>query len=347
MSVRCSLVVLVLGAGCVSGGGDETSTTWQPSRGDDCTTWGCGTNSPVIDALGFHELSERGERNAEGFAIDSFRKPGAAHAPYRIDVVDGELYARPSSDASPTLTGAALIGMQLRVVNASEQRAYRIRIADVGTTWLWATREGVRARTSTYKLEWLDERTGSNGAWTNLCAGAAREPGVDAHFSVLFDDDRIDADRKAVTAQTAGWFNIGCAGHALAKQYLAGHTKASSARLGITTTLAQRTAHLKMLVGDYCGSGEPFTVAGEALAWRDALGLYDSIATAPAAIEARWTERGAACLNTPRVDWNGTTDRFGASVEDEIAASCARPPACGSTDPRDLEGAHVVSAFNE
>ncbi|MEO8553334.1 MAG: ADYC domain-containing protein, partial [Kofleriaceae bacterium] len=94
------------------------------------------------------------------------------------------------------------------------------------------------------------------------------------------------------------WFNLGCAQSTLAKLYLTGHVQAADVA-GFATTIPQRTTMLKMLSGDYCGGGQPFTVAGQALEWGDREGTMTI--TQPARVEAYWDERGAACLNTPRV----------------------------------------------
>jgi hypothetical protein len=53
-------------------------------------------------------------------------------------------------------------------------------------------------------------------------------------------------------------------------------------------------------------------------------------------LEARWTEFGATCLNTPRIDKNPTPEgiaEFGGNVELEIKSSCTRPPKCSGKLP--------------
>lgn len=352
MSIRLSLAALALGAGCLAPTDDvEVSAIAQEVVGDDewgCPKWACGSNSPVIEAAEFHDLHELGLENLEGFRIDWFRK---GRDGYRADVVNGELYARPYNSWLPTLSGMNLIGMQWRVVNDRKQRAYRITVVSLGRAPFWATPNGTTEHTRTYELHWVEEgyylQTGKG--WVPICGagdGVDDDPNMGRYDAVLFDDDRISSDSKSVTGQVRDWFNIGCAGHALAKQYFTGHTKASSARLGITTTLAQRTANLKMLVADYCGVGQPFTVAGESLGWRDQYGWYDSIGSFYPGIEARWTDQGAACLNTPRIDWNNTSDKFGDNLLERIKSYCGGtlPPPC-TGGKLDMQGTHVVSAY--
>lgn len=71
--------------------------------------------------------------------------------------------------------------------------------------------------------------------------------------AIVFETDRFDAASK--TMDPVGdprWFNIGCAGHTLAKMHLTRNTIASGAAAhGVSAN--DRQATLKMLVADYCG----------------------------------------------------------------------------------------------
>jgi hypothetical protein len=170
-------------------------------------------------------------------------------------------------------------------------------------------------------------------------------------YAVLFEDDRIDAEAIAVTGETPGWFNIGCAGHALAKQHLLGHTVAAAKLFGVLPPpIPQRTANLKMITADYCGNGHPFTVPGQPLRWRDENLWYDTLPTLGGMIEARWTDAGAACLNTPRVDYVWTLlgyqtypDGVDAVLPPNDLTWCTtRPPPCTGA-MTDLQGTHLIS----
>jgi len=86
------------------------------------------------------------------------------------------------------------------------------------------------------------------------------------------------------------------------------------------------------------------------LLWKDEFGWYDTVTTYPyGRIEARWTDQGATCLNTPRVDYNWTplgSDAFPDGVEPELDPSAGwcevRPPMCDGLKS-DLEGTHLIS----
>ena len=135
---------------------------------------------------------------------------------------------------------------------------------------------------------------------------------------------------------------------------LTGHTEAAHVNHTFTTTLAERQAMLKMFAADYCGDGTVFTVAGQPLNWADDHGTMKMTALMfsppqPLVLEARWNEKGAVCLNKPRVDVHWTA--LGAAtfapdpVYPQIQAWCpgTMPPQCddASFSPG---GYHLVTA---
>src|SRR6185503_15950048 len=86
--------------------------------------------------------------------------------------------------------------------------------------------------------------------------------------SVVFEGDRVNTLRKLMSRTAEDdWFNVGCAGHTLAKLFLTRNT-VHSQRSPLARAWEQRQATLKLLVADYCGTGEPFTVFGQKLAWQ-------------------------------------------------------------------------------
>ena len=162
---------------------------------------------------------------------------------------------------------------------------------------------------------------------------------MDEFHAVVFEGDRVDSLAKTVTGIDTGWFNIGCAGHALAKLHLTGHTQGAQVGAGYVTSVAERTTMLKMITGDYCGEGIPFTVAGVDLTWRDHRSWmgFDPL---DASTEARWTPDGASCLNEPRLASN-PTDLGSKTFEDvgkAIAEMCPKLQKCGAP-----QGEHMVS----
>jgi hypothetical protein len=173
--------------------------------------------------------------------------------------------------------------------------------------------------------------------------------GMNSFQSVVFENDHIDAAKKTVKLRPEkSWWNIGCAGHALAKLHLTGHTSGAQALHGFHTDQKLRQTTLKMITADYCGTGLAFTVAGQPLGWMDKPSWNDYAPGFTGKRESEWTEKGASCINTPRVHANVTplgAATF-ATLEDSIKEECGwvRPAYCKDADIYNLNGAHIISS---
>src|SRR6185295_14525694 len=88
-------------------------------------------------------------------------------------------------------------------------------------------------------------------------------------------------------------------GSTLAKLDLLGETIETQVDPFATASWKERQAMLKMLVADYCGTGESFTVQGAPLMWKTQTVPYPGETNV---LEARWNEHGAMCIQTPRLD---------------------------------------------
>jgi hypothetical protein len=324
-----------------------------------CPVWGCGSNSPIIEAAWFHDLHERGLPNAQGFSVTSFQKetsPGIWRS-YWPDVRNGVL--RAVSRANPSVVvwenTADIIGMRLVVEHPSGSTIH-IYVHSVNSAPFWARPPGMpatlaRVRARTYELRWKFPDAAMHRI--AVCGQYTPYNGMYPFHAVLFEDDRINADALEVTGEEANWFNIGCKDHALAKLHLMGHTRAAANVINTQTTLNERTALLKMFTADYCGNGNPFTVAGTSIKFRDNHNWFNDIPLSSSQydIEARWTHNGAICLNEPRVDFQGGAVNFPGGVEPLLATGggwCTednpRPPPCLGDDVSNFWGAHIISA---
>jgi hypothetical protein len=250
----------------------------------------------------FHELNLDGLPNQVGLAIVRVTRAGAQYA---LEISGTSVVARPGDSRLAVLSGHDLVGLQLHLRDSVGARSV-IEIDGVGSTAYWASpRESVPTYTLTYT-----SATHSNPQ--PLCTANGND-------AILFSGDRYDAERKTVTATgaaTAGWFNVACAGTALAKLHLTRHTEASQT---VKTTAIERQAMLKMFTADVCGDGTSFTVHGQPLLWADANHLM-AFNRPAASLEAVWTDRGAVCLDTPRRP----------ELADAIAAHCGALPRCTS-----------------
>jgi hypothetical protein len=344
-------LLTALALGCVEPPADDQVASTEQAV-IECDTWICGSNSPIIDTLFFHELNTRGLANAQGFVVTSLRQSGID---YTLYVERGKIIGRMGS--LPQLQGAALKDAEIRLRLGS--RVFAIRITAVGSVQTFARLLGSTRTLETYQLDTTELLSGvpSTAGWTNLCSNPPSRDnpdvqGMNVFQALVFEGERIDAASKTInTALDASWFNIGCAGHALAKMAVNGETEAARQAFGFQTTISDRQTFLKMVSGDYCGKGHSFTVSGEPLQWKDSHG-YTNYVTSPLnlQIEARWSPSGATCLNQPRVLANPTplaqsTFISAQAFQQDLTADCngqLPPPCVGSVT--DLAGQLFVSA---
>jgi hypothetical protein len=327
--------------------------------GTSCGDFECGnSNSPEIDNQGVHEFDTTFRQASGGFQLVDYSKNGISYTPV---VSQATLTGQDGSGHVVLHDGgqnaSSLFGSQFLVKNVNSHLEYIIRIDGVGSAPYFAKPNGLAMTTPTYLVNWIVAQNGQPKAgadWKNICHSPPADPsttlGMDRFHAVLFEGDRIDATKKVVEAVDRSWFNIGCAGAALSKQHLDGHTQgAMELSPEFSSTLEQRTAHLKMLAADYCGSGVPLTISGQKLNYTDDSGWMPYASSAPV-LEARWKAEGASCLNLPRVKANSSAaarDAF-PDIEAAISDACAmlgkpRPPACLGTASEFFDH-HILSA---
>jgi hypothetical protein len=120
-------------------------------------------------------------------------------------------------------------------------------------------------------------------------------------YAVLVKGEVYDASTASVRLhgdQANLWFNIACAGTALAKMKLMGYDPEDS-----RTAPDQRQATLRMITARYCGD-KSYTRDHVPLVWQNASDWFQPETTFDVAsigeIEASWGKDGAICLNEPR-----------------------------------------------
>ena len=303
-----------------------------------CPDWACGQNGPTLNNRFFHELSETGAINAEGFAMSGLVKNSVV---YTARVEGSKLYGIRAG--SPTLTGATLAGAYFWVGDATGFLA-KVYVTQVIQVPLWG---GPLRNTAVeaYRLEW---QTPSDERRTNLCSNpptykpqGLEQLNLPGEFTVLFEGNRYDAKAKKLLPASRDWFNIGCASHALSKLFLTGLTNVTG-----DATEKEQQAALKMLTADYCGDGTSFTVGGEPLFWKTSNGYMPFHGT-PSTLEARWNENGATCIDQPRLKTskNPLAQQAFPDIRDAIRVHCplSEPPPCSDLDPSSFDGQLVVS----
>lgn len=321
VSLALALPAVVL-TGCLTEPDAELGTTAQAAS--KCPSWGCGENSPVMGPWEFHELDEAGSPNSVGVRVIDLVKNGVSYHP---DVIGDQLYGR--KVGMPVLTGAGLIGAYFQVAT-SDGATYQIQIKNVSnvtTFWL-----GPQETIETYELLYYRPRYMTRPE--PLCKNppsrwdGENRPWPRTLEAILYTGDRYDADSKEVTADSyseAGtWFNIGCAGSALAKLHLNRHTTAAMTS-SYATGWMQRQALLKMYVSDVCGTGEAFTKQGTPLHWTNAW-QWVSLVGNESSYEGLWDHDGAICIDHHRLEADP-------EFADGIKASCPNLPKCTAIIP--------------
>ncbi|MEO8702052.1 MAG: ADYC domain-containing protein, partial [Kofleriaceae bacterium] len=302
---------------------------------------GAGGNSPKIDHMGSHDFSTNfGEPNAAGFRLVSAEKSGR---PQKIAVVGASLIVTDVQNGT-VLTGNAVAGTTLKAINDINGVKYVIRFSDTGTANYYGQPGGATKISMTYLIEWAVDGK-PNPEWENICESPPLDTGgnMNRFHVVVFEGDRIVAAQKSVSKlPELQWFNVGCAGHALAKLHLNGYTYGAQKQTltdlvasRFVSTWQERQAFVRMITADYCGTGNANTIADQPLGYGDAR-HYRAWPTSK--LESRWDENGATCLNKPRIDANPSAEGiafFQKHILADIKAECLAVgkvlPACPGT----------------
>jgi ADYC domain len=286
-----------------------------------CTGPGCDENSPVLLSLPFYELHVNRVPNDQKIQVVGFRSQ--AGVPLQIDVrganvVGLDALGRVALD-TPSIPGSVLT-----VVDGTGT-TFEIELHDAASMSFWAGPPGL---VTTYELRVRVP----GGEWVNLCKRPPHPvdwPGIVTH-AVLFAGDRYRHTDKTVMAigpETAGWFNVACAGSATLKMHLTRHNDAGADPLH-PTDKPQRQAMLRAYTATVCPGSQSFTGVGEKLHVADSVGLMQE-SDEVTVLEGLWDENGAICLGTQRlVDANSMSQEEANALHDQIKVQCPLVPDC-------------------
>lgn len=287
---------------------DDPETALGTATQLSCPKWGCGENSPLMGPYEEHEYDASGAQvNSEGSRVVALVQGGQAYEPR---IVGGSQLIGVQPDGS-VISGAGLTNAYFLI--STPTGPYKIIIKKVtprasSQVRFWI---GPQTQIETYELMYLFAGRGPATHPEPLCHNPPeRDAGEGSPTrmwnapleAILYSGDRYDADEHTVTASSypasGPWFNIACAGSALAKLHLTRHTTAGSLSTH-PSTAAQRQAMLRMYVSDLCGTGASFTEQGTPLHWTNSKG-WSQLTGMEFAPEALWNENGALCLDTHR-----------------------------------------------
>ena len=182
---------------------------------------------------------------------------------------------------------------------------------------------------------------------------------AETDHAVIVQGETYDDD-GTISRSGAEWFNIGCAGNAIAKMRLLGFDPMASGQTPAnrSSTPDERIATLKMLTAKYTGPVS-HTVQGTKLLWMSSRGIvyYGDPLLDPGIgpIEAQWGPSGALCLSHLRLSRRPTITADVASVaasEHHTAAdlrSSGQLPVCSTATQleirRSIANGSIGNAF--
>lgn len=320
-----------------------TSAAVQPLRVEakGCGFNECGTNSAEIRGTSINGLSVAGAVNAEGVRLvpqsltlfpNLFTMPsvcwGRSGYGFGLAVAGGALVAT-THNPGEVLPTECLLGatFQMDVPVALETggtitRRVTLKIAQRGSVSTWHASLARRLLT-TYELIDVEKNASvctPSQPWMEpwqiggIPPDHSNPAGIGGARWHTFTDHALIVQGESYTAaagidaQRRGseWFNIACAGSALAKSRLMGYDPMST-----TSTSAQRQSTLKMLTAHYVrDNAQSWTQTGTPLIWVSTPanayygGADPALVTGP--IEARWNGDGATCVSHLRL-WNTST----------------------------------------
>ena len=359
-----SVAALVIGLGACAvdeEAGDELDDveTGQVEQGiSACGLWGCGYNSSKLAGMDWWRVKEDGGL-LDGFRIYRVTHPSYFGRKFALNASRGKLVATTNDGIWPSIRlyshmAPLITGLKIDVTGpGGSQFSVKIEELDRQLAYWNDKYPGLGV---SYHMKWKMGYSGGGDEryQFELCSNPPVEGdhGMNGFHTVVLDGDVVDPGRKVFTADrrtdpTAdGTFYWGCAGHAFAKAYL--YRKVTATDPGwpyLLNSLEEKTALIKMITSDVCGTGKSFTAMGEPVVFRDDVDAEMSFfPVLPAKIEARWDERGATCLEDPRLSDTTNPDALsewpteGAlwkAIDTECAARGGLPKSCSDLGEED------------
>ncbi len=290
----------------------KNTPQYSSARGDTCPPDECGSNGTVL-ALPWPNIALGAVSTSHEVAVIELEAADGGR--FDLDIVDGQFVGVAKDTGQRSLVGAQVTGSIIHITGgqiANDAPAHFIvdEVSFIGSFSRSLSRSG--DTTPVYHLSYVGGHQGIEAAQP-LCASGV----ILSKSSELYDHETL------AVSNTGGrqYWTLACADHMLGKLERMGYGSDH-------VTTDARTATLRMLRADYCGTGQAFTEDGTPLYWQNRAGDI-SHGAPPAAhiaadmehVEAGWDQHGATCLNTPRL--HNTYARA------DIEAACGRPlPRC-------------------
>jgi len=341
-----------------------------------CENYQCGLNTAELRGTPIRGLSVLGSPNPDGVRLipESLTLQqwlpascglGAFHARtgYRLDVANGALLARTSSGAllPPSCVQGATFDIDVPVQKETITVIERVnvRINELATIATWFTDTSLASEVPTFQL--VNTATGASlcslkEGWMESWQSSGHAPGTgykwrtSTDHAVIVQGETYDDRALVDTARSDGsWFNIACAGSALAKMRLMGYDPMSR-----WSDRAERQSTLKMFTARYLvDDGRARTVTGTPLLWISPRAVTGGAPIDPAQyllhpmyygwpvstdlgpIEARWLANGTACLSHLRIWTKGKlqTNLHNEAADLRALVTAGGPAPCTDSTP--------------
>jgi hypothetical protein len=299
------------------------------SRAGECTTSDCGANSSVVNSFPVNGFS----KDASG-ACNPF---GVQLIPHSLE---GGRCGR-GADLGLDATGTRLVGTRLgQVVCTGEEltgASFLVRsFAHATQAFTISNVRPITMLDGVHSYEGYRIETGSGSACEpDTALRIRRQLGVvpetqgppDAlpkpagyhvgphdDLAIAVDGPLYDLHDRVMTGSRDHWFNLACAGDALAKRTLY--------NLYTADDDARNETALRMLTANYCG--KPYTVPGIELEWAKGT----SSAATLQHEEALWHAGQAICIGTPRLMTLHVANR-GTTISPHDLPAQLQPTGCG------------------
>jgi hypothetical protein len=238
-----------------------------------------GDGEEIDDSVDFGE-TEQHATSTNGVSINGVSINGVSINGVSIN---GSQLQGTSAQTGQPVTGAGMVGAQL-TGTMSNGGAVKLRVDNAAT--LPAPNTDVWAYGVSFQVD--------GGAWKPLCGSATlptKAVVIKGKWSLT------------VGAGQGGWiddpasFTFACRGASIAKCVELGYKPWKT--VGTTLLRNHHTACVRMLRGDYCGTGQAWTQDGNQVNVYDALGIQAD--TMPWVADAHWKSTGASCIRSTRI----------------------------------------------
>jgi hypothetical protein len=268
----------------------------------------CGENAATAgDGLLFDELDLYGRPNYAGVAMIGAHHPSGA--PVTIRIFGDELWAF-NQVTSTWYSGTQLLFTEIHFLHQPTGEIFDIRVEDYSpqaATFMSGWRETIPV------YDFKARRGGGNFNFS-ICSNETLplDPSWAGHphHAMVYRGDRYEPLRKRLLPNDPndGWSFIACNGSAATKMHMWRHTHAggfdAAGNARFMTAIPERTALLKAITDDFCGTGTPqWTVTGTKIAFATAREpfAFPFPYSAVGSLEAMWGPDGARCIDRPRL----------------------------------------------